>query len=287
MRPSLVLPFLASCALPPPPAPPQPTPTFALDDTYATRVSDLRTTLGRAGIALRTAGIDRVFASVDCAHPTELQAFGGCVRCELLGEHTPIDGAVLEATTRAFAVYPTEVLVASRLDHVAICSDIVYARAGVPQHPAGTVDLRGRGMLISVAYFANRQYSPGAGFTVDDIAHHELFHILEHEHMRAEMLDDPEWRVHNPVGFEYALAANDEPVRPGFVNAYAMTAAVEDRATVFEYLMAHPDELCALARTDELLRTKIAIIWRRVARIVGADVLRRRARCVDWVNREA
>jgi len=276
----LVAGCVVSCAPPPPPpALPDRWPTLALDDTYHTRVADLRTALGRAGIALRTAGIDRTFATSDCSAP----AGGSCVRCELAGEHTRVDGAVLEATTRAFAIYPTPALDAAGIDHVAICRDIVYAQAGEPQHPAGLADVRGRGMLISVAYFLDAAYRPHGTLTADAIVHHELFHLLEYTRMREAVIDDPEWNLE--PDFAYGEDAARGRLRPGFVNAYAMTNPVEDRASVFQYLMTSPDELCELARADEVVRAKAAIIWRRVARAVGDDgFLRARARCVDWIE---
>ena len=48
--------------------------------------------------------------------------------------------------------------------------------------------------------------------------------------------------------------------------------------------MAHPDELCDLAKTDEVLRTKTKMIWSRIADAVGTDsFMRAAAPCVDWI----
>lgn len=276
--------LLAACGMQPPPKQTE-FPTLAPSDTYHTRIAGLRTTLGRAGIALRVAALDPAFATADCETTTPRADFGGCARCELAGEATPVDGAVIEAATRAFRLYPTEVLVASKIDHVAVCREIVYAKDAQIDHPAGLADVNGGGLLISLKYFLDRTYTGHSDFTVDDIAHHEVFHLLEHAQMRAEMLHDPEWNLHNPIGFEYSEVARTEPRRTGFVNAYAATNAIEDKASVYEYLMAHSEDLCELARTDETLRIKTRIIWRRVRIAVGTDsFLRSAAPCVDWLD---
>lgn len=278
--------LVAACGMPPPPPlkPPE-FPTLEPGETYHTRIANLRTTLGRAGIALRVAGQDAAFATGDCDSTSPRRASGGCARCELAGEQTAIDGAVIEATTRAFARYPTHVLVASKIAHVAVCREIIHAKAQI-EHPAGLADVHGHGLLLSVSYFIDQGvYRSGAAFTVDDIAHHEMFHLLEHELMRSDMYDDSEWNLHNPLGFQYAVANKTEPRREGFVNSYAMTAAIEDKASVYEFVMAHSAELCELAKTDETLRIKTRIVWRRVLRAVGTDqFMRAAAPCVDWLD---
>ena len=276
--------LVGACGMTPPPKQTE-FPTLELGETYNTRIANLRSTLGRAGIALRVAGHDAAFATADCEGTAPRQAFGGCARCELAGERTAMDGALIEATTRAFARYPTDVLAASKIAHVAVCREIVYAKERQIEHPAGLADVHGRGLLLSVKYFLDRTYHGGGDFTVDAIAHHEVFHLLEHELMRAEMDDDPEWRLHNPMGFEYAASMKTEARREGFVNSYAMTAPTEDKASVYEYLMAHADDLCELAKTDETLRIKTRIIWRRVRMAVGTDrFMRSAAPCVDWLD---
>ncbi len=281
--PSLVV--LAACGMSQPPRQTE-FPTLDPGETYNTRISALRTTLSRGGITLRVAGADTTFATADCDSTAPRQAFGGCVRCELAGEATAVDGAVIEATTRAFRRYPAEVLAAANIDHVAMCTKIIHVKQDGPEHPAGIADVRGRGMLISVAYFLGGTYFEHAQFTMDDIAHHEMYHLLEYQHMTAEMIDDPEWRSSNPLGFVYSETTKTGERAEGFVDAYAMTNPVEDKASVFEYLMAHSDDFCEMAKTDSALRIKASLIWRRVVRAVGTDsFLRAAAPCVDWIER--
>lgn len=264
---------------PPPAAPWQPPPTFQPDETYHTRIANLRTTLGRAGIALRTRGVDQTYRSGGCQLGPLARARIGCSSCELAGETERLDGAALEAITRAFDLYPTDVLVGSRLDHVALCREISHVDGDDPTHPAGTVDLHGRGLLISVAHFLDRTYAVDGTFTTEEIAHHELFHLVEHVHMRELMSEDPEWDALNVGGFAYGVQPAGAAMPPGFVNTYAMTNAVEDRASVYQYLMARPDELCARVARDKILHAKAGIVWTRIARLLGDSFLRARAGC--------
>jgi hypothetical protein len=275
--------LVAACSrLPPPPVPEFP--EYIPPDTYNTRIANLRTTLGRAGITLKVAGIDDTFSTADCNSETR-EPFGSCARCMLAGETTRMDGAVIEATTRAFARYPTDVLDATKLAYVSVCREIVLRPGKDVEHPAGLADVRGDGMLISVKYFLDSEYQDGAEFTIDDIAHHEVFHQLEHEHMYSEMTHDAEWQLYNPIGFEYDDKKKHTERQPGFVNAYALTSAVEDKASTYEFLMAHPDELCDMARDDETLKMKARMIARRVRRAVGTDAfIREAAPCVDWLD---
>jgi len=257
-------------------------PTLDPDETYNIRISNLRTTLARADIALRVAGMDDDFGTSGC---DDFWDGSKCARCKLAGEHTRIDGEVIDATTRAFRMYPTDVLVRAKIEKVAFCSEIAYSKDDGFEHPAGMADIHGGGMLISVKSFVGGLYKSWGDFTMDDITHHEYFHMLEWAQMRGDFQDDPEWRLNNPLGFVYAESNFQEPRRAGFVNPYAMTAEVEDKASTYEFLISHPNELCEMARTDEALKIKTRIIWRRVLKTVGTDAfIRQAAPCVDWLD---
>jgi hypothetical protein len=263
-----VLVLLAACNGLPALAPPQLAgPVYP--ETYNTRIANLRSTLGRAGIPLRVAGIDETFQS----------AVGA--RCVLAGQETKVDGAVLEATTHAFSLYPTDVLSASKIRYVAVCRDLV--ETGDTDHPAGIADLSDHGLLISVRYFLDRDYYSDSSFTVDDIVHHEVFHLFEAAYNRDDMERDAEWNVYNATGFVYAKGATER--LDGFVNTYAMTSVVEDKASVYEFMMARSLDLCDLAKTDETIQIKARIIWRRLREMVGTDAyLRAHAPCIDWLH---
>jgi hypothetical protein len=275
---------LVACGTPPPRQ--TEFPTLSPDDTYNTRIANLRTTLGRSGIVLRVAGFDKTFSTTDCADD-EKTLLDGCARCELAGEKTRIHGTVIEAATKSFARYPAAVLAATNVEQVAMCSEIVHSKTNEIERPAGLADLRGNRLLFSVkSFLGSYEYRPGDDWTVDDITHHEVFHHLEYAQMRADMEDDSEWNLYNPLGFTYDASNKSEARRAGFVNSYAMTHVVEDKASVFEMIMAHSEDLCELARTDETIKIKTKIIWRRVVRAVRDDsFMRAAAPCVTtWID---
>ena len=54
------------------------------------------------------------------------------------------------------------------------------------------------------------------------------------------------------------------PIQAGFVNDYAKTNPAEDKASVFEYVMGYPDELCARGADDPLLLAKARLLLSRI-----------------------
>jgi hypothetical protein len=202
----------------------------------------------------------------------------GCVRCELAGESDALDEATLDALAAAFDRYPSSFLVASHIESVALCKHIEYEDITREFGTAGTVDYKQRRLFVSIEAFLGHVYDATGSFTVEDIVHHELFHLIEFEHMRADM-DDPEWRLQNPIGFAYHDTRPDADRPAGFVDSYAATNEIEDRASTFQYMMARPAELCALSAADAAVRAKVKLIWSRVATLDGDAFLVARAKC--------
>lgn len=281
MRVALVA-LLVACGGCGPPAPPPGKPSWpTLEPTgasYNSRVVALRTSLGRAAITLEMRGAADVIRSSACTDPEARRNQTGCARCELAGESDHLDEATLDGLRTAFDRYPASFLVASHIEHVVLCKHIEYEDIQREQLTAGTVDYQQRRLFVSVESFLDRVYDAAGPFTAEDIVHHELFHLIEWEHMRDEM-NDPEWRLQNPIGFEYRDSALDGERPSGFVNAYAATNELEDRASTFQYLMARPAELCGIAQQDPIVWAKVRLIWERVAAIDGEGWLRARALC--------
>jgi hypothetical protein len=248
---------------------------------YNSKVVGVRTTLGRAAIRLELRGTIAEIRTSTCTDADARREQSGCVRCELAGDSDELDEATLDALARAFDRYPASFLVASRIDSVALCKHIEYEDVVREFGTAGTVDYKQRRLFISVETFIGRLYDANGPFTVEDIVHHELFHLIEFEHMRAEM-SDPEWRLHNPIGFEYRDGSAGSERPRGFVNPYAATNELEDRASTYQYMMARPAELCELAAVDPAVRAKARLIWSRVAALDGDGFLRQRALCGGW-----
>jgi hypothetical protein len=263
--------------LPPPAEPSWPTlePTGA---SYNSRVVALRTTLGRAAIRLEMRGAKDTIRTSTCTDEDARREQAGCVRCDLADESDRLDETALDAMRTAFDRYPASFLVASHIENVALCKHIEYEDIVREFGTAGTVDYKQRRLFISIEPFVGRAYDDGGAFTVEDIVHHELFHLIEFVHMHSEM-DDPEWRLENPLGFGYGAVTPRDPRPAGFVNPYAATNEIEDRVSTFQYLMARPAEMCDLAKTDATVKAKAKLIWSRVAKLDGDAWLRARALC--------
>jgi hypothetical protein len=248
--------------------------------TYTGRIVDLRTTLARAGIRLETRGTEQVISTGWCDSEDPAKVSAGCTRCELMAETDPFELAVIEALTIAIDRYPTSVLDAAKIESVALCRRFHVTRSA--GHIAGTADLNNRRLLINLESFSEQKYDPDEEFTVEDIVHHEVYHLLEYATMEDMMTSDTQWGALNPSGFDYRDPATGHGRPDGFVNVYATTSATEDRASVFQFLMARPTELCSMAEGDPAVLEKATLVWNRVGAAAGDEVLRLRATCATW-----
>lgn len=166
---------------------------------------------------------------------------------------------------RELESYPPKLLAAAHIRRVTLCARI---------------DDMGVGDALGLADVVEDRILLDIHAAVDVVVPHELFHLVD---LNAHYTDDADfaafdlaWHYTNPPGFAYG-----EYVPHGFVDPYATTNALEDRASTFEYVMAHPVETCALARTDTIVRRKVGLIWARVAKILGDDqFLAERAPCL-------
>jgi hypothetical protein len=278
---ALLVGCIAACTLPGSPRQPIEPSWPTLEPTgasYNSRVVALRTSLGRAAIRLEMRGAHDEIRTSTCADASARRLQTGCARCVLAGESDQLAELTLDAITNAFARYPTGFLAASRIEHVALCTELEYEDLARDVGTAGTVDYQQRRLFVSVEPFLGRVYDGSAAFTIEDIVHHELFHLIEYEHMRVDM-SDPEWRLHNPIGFEYRAAAPAGERPRGFVNSYAQTNEIEDRASTYQYMMARPTELCELAAIDPAVRAKARLIRARVGKLAGSEALFDLPRC--------
>jgi hypothetical protein len=260
---------LVGCAAPLPPAR---TPEFATPEppdlidasTFTTRVASLRATLARSKVALDTTP---VLAACGVHHGID-----DCLRCELASrtDTSGVDPDIIDAVAIAFAHYPTAVLRAAHLDHVALCRRIAYDHAHDEPDPAGVAIYGDQRLMISLAVFSATAHEGHGDFSIEQVVHHELFHMLDRATQGAAVEDDHAWHALNPPRFAYRAPAPLTASRPtGFVNAYATTNELEDRASVYEYMMGQPEELCALARLDPIVAAKAKLVRSRVAAIVG------------------
>ena len=102
------------------------------------------------------------------------------------------------------------------------------------ENVTGVTDPRTNNVTISIA----------TAYPFADSFHHEVFHYME-RYIKLNGGTFSSWEVFNPSGFVYGQEnleysfANTLSIDSYFVNSYAETAADEDRASTFEYMMAN------------------------------------------------
>ncbi len=239
---------------------------------YDTKMADLRATLARGGVEIDTRPVVETCVGSDLG--------GRCVRCEVArrADTAGLEPDMIDAIAVAFARYPDTAFAAIELRHVALCRTIRYSD-DPGSGPAGVAVVGGKRVLISIEHFRG-ELSYDA-FTIEQVVHHEVFHMLDYAINAAHADSDPSWRALNPPGFAYHAPAEHTRTRPaGFVDIYATTNETEDRASVFEYLLGQPSRLCELAKLDAIVAAKTRAVWKRAAGLVGEARLSRAAPCV-------
>jgi hypothetical protein len=235
------------------------------DPEFVAANDKLRATLARDGIELDTQPV-----ITTCEVSTSER---DCARCNVATVLDSIDSALIDQMAIAFARWPSSVRKVARLEHVAFCNTIKYE--GKDHGPAGLADPNTHRVYIGVEYFRGA----GTGFSIEAAVHHEIFHLLDFETQGSRWVADREWHALNPAGFAYRDPSIDIRRRQGFVNGYASTDEMEDRASTFEYLMVRPDDLCTMTANDPILARKVRLLRGRVSRVEGADKLRIGAPC--------
>ena len=257
--------------------PPATLPALTDGDTYTRLISGLRATLARSKVEIDTQPVIE-----SCS------GHGKCVRCDVAGraDTAEIDPEMIDGVAIAFARYPTTMLAAAQLEHVALCRKIRFADDD-SDGTAGVAILEDHRLLVSIEHFVGKPHNIYAYFTIEEVVHHELFHLFDYATQAASFRTDHAWEALDPAGFEYRDPAVRSVERPaGFVNSYATTDEAEDRASVFEYLMGQPARLCEIAHDDPIVAAKTAVVWKRVAKVTGDALLHRHAPCVDWIDRK-
>jgi hypothetical protein len=219
--------------------------------------------------------------TTDHLHPFEITEMSAGVQIVRHGPFCLPSDNVLAVDTvshevaRELATYPPRLLAAAHIQRATLCARIDDMGVGDALGLADVVEDR---ILIDIHA------------EVGVVVPHELFHLVD---LNARYTAEDEfnafdlaWHYTNPPGFAYggpvsSALATELSAPHGFVDAYATTDALEDRASTFEYVMARPLATCELARSDVGVRRKVGLIWARVAQIVGDDgFLTDRAPCV-------
>lgn len=278
--------LLAGCVRPPPDARPVSFPTLEPDppvDPNPIGLADLKSIAGAASISLevgpapilRTQG-----CSTDKAGATSGHA-GRCYRCTLAvldpepGEPLhPLEPSLRTLATTLLA-YPHSFLRVAHIERIALCRKLVGdAIDDATDHIGGLADSSSRRLMVNLDHLDLGR--------PDATLHHEIFHLFDQRTAaRGDHHHDAEWERINPRSFRYGDTAS--PIQAGFINDYAKTNPAEDKASVFEYLMGHPDELCARGADDPLLMAKARLLLSRIEAAVPpglAEFAIRKARCL-------
>jgi len=241
------------------------------DKVFLERTAMLRATLDRSSIALDTEPTINT-----CDIPGEKP---NCMRCDLATGMDDIDPDLLDRVAIAIAGYPESVLAAAEIKSLALCRRIRYE--GKEDGPGGVAQIDKQRLLVSVESFMSEDRDSWA---IEQIVHHEIYHLIDHAQLGEAMRADPEWATLKPPGFEYRDPATATSRATGFVNVYATTDEAEDRASTYEYVVARSADLCEVAKTDPIVEAKVEVVWHRIAALGGGAFLKKHAPCVRWVK---
>ncbi len=223
-----------------------------------------------AGVALAddpVAGVDAKVILDECERVAQRCRFtvletsqsGGGLQATVVPAAEAVEG--MAAFFAAIDVFPVRLLQDSGLNKVAFCTQVKM----------GGVQLGGlnydKTMYVKLPIRLSSVY-------------HQLYYLLDNPPV------NPEWTSLNRTGFLYSgsevqaanfargrdarqakAALDDEKLAKDFVQPYAMSSELEDRACTFEAMMANPAAFAAAAKESTVLKKKGDFIRRRVARV--------------------
>ncbi|HWO17846.1 MAG TPA: hypothetical protein VNO30_03695 [Kofleriaceae bacterium] len=285
---------LAGCVRIAPDAGPPPSyPTLESDrrvEPNPMDLADLRSIAGAASISLEV-GPGPIVSTQSCAD-TPGASSRPCYRCTLAvfeplpgpaaGQTAhPLEGALRTLATTLLA-YPHSFLRAARVERIALCRKLVAdtdestsASADTAHHIAGLAEGSAWRLMVNLDH-RDLEHP-------DATLHHEIFHLFDRATAPGgNPQRDAAWERLNPRGFRYGDPAS-ATIYTGFVNDYAKTDIAEDKASVFEFVMSFPAELCARAVDDPFLLAKARLVLSRIEVAVPpglGEFARRKASCL-------
>jgi hypothetical protein len=168
------------------------------------------------------------------------------------------------------SLYPPETIRASGLKRVILCRDLWINYNGLNQNVEGGPDNANQALYVSVSY----TYKVNSRDKQRRFLHHALFHYFDT--VMKLMWDDPEWEALNPEGFTYGAYGKGgqydrrpetgllSTAYPGFLNKYSTGTLPDDKADMFAYMMVLYRYVDTRARPDLVIRSKMALIKRRM-----------------------
>lgn len=173
-----------------------------------------------------------------------------------------------------YSFYPADCLKQSKIEKVLITSGMVRNYQTDAQDvvvPVTAAPLFGQGTMVYDFGLVKAVRSARAfnryAFTLR-VINHEYFHYLDFE--MGLLNHDPSWLAINASsptqygnGGDFDRSPNAgiwDSSLVGYLDEYAESAMVEDRAEIFGGLTAHPFELDARIGTDQILARKVALL---------------------------
>lgn len=145
----------------------------------------------------------------------------------------------------AMALYPPKVWKSGKIEKIYLAreclrDDVKWGGFAVRDRNA---------LLLDISASANDDWLRSA-------FHHEMFHLLD-------PIENEDWAKLNVQDFVYQPIArpsqkSKDETRKGFLNAYSRTAAGEDRAEVFAFMISDPKKVAEQAKRDWVLQQKVA-----------------------------
>jgi hypothetical protein len=211
-------------------------------------------------------------ALLDLAEQYGLQIIWDSQQYPVATRYGTIDGAVpakklvndyVPVLTAEIKRYPVDMIEAAKLHRIVLGHKLTFNGREVN----GLADFKPNTLYLDVERLAAEPEQ------MRKCIHHEFFHIVDY--MNWTLTGDSDWERLNPSGFSYrggGRFARDHPqaytfsdTRPGFVNVYATTAAEEDKAELFAFLMVRYNLVKGRAARDKVLRAKVEYLKKLVA----------------------
>lgn len=169
----------------------------------------------------------------------------GCYTCTVAPENDTY--RIVGEYARGLRDEPNAFLDAANFHQLTLCSHIQQLDKDASDNEmmvGGTIDPQNGGLFL---------LEGDIDLTGEEVVAHELFHLFDR----------------HPKLLQYARHDDEWPTDGGYVNAYARKSVREDHATVYQYMMAHPKELCEHAAADPVVLTKARLIRARIASVIG------------------
>jgi len=154
------------------------------------------------------------------------------------------------------AIYPKSFLKLLKIKEFVFINSLTFCTSEYEQYRAACPEYY---KTFSLYYCAKERFPT----YIRTVIHHELFHYVDFIHDGT--YDDPKFNKLNTLGFKYGKGGAYErewkPLNPelkGFLNFYSTTGIEEDKAEIFQYIMAFPEK--AFKYEDEIVNKKIFYI---------------------------